>query len=184
MRSVLLITKKARHSLAMDGHDDEEDEEYDDHLFHVGTREFIDMVSVPAIVSEARQARKKALAEMAASIIKNMAKHGTPQYEHASTTKDEAAAKATRVTLVAFREARKAEKERRARRLEEAAKQKAAAQAKMDKIREESAKLDAFIAEQGLAVLDDEWTHEKSDAPPEATPSPVPTKTCKSRRGS
>ena len=122
------LYKKARHTLAMNPCHDEDSSEYDDLLFHTGTAEFriVDMFSFPRIIEEARATRRKALVEMAASIRKQMAPEGTRQYAHATNVKDEAAAIATKKALEAFQQARKEEREHRARRLEQAKKEKAA----------------------------------------------------------
>ena len=57
------------------------------------------------------------------------------------------------------------------RRLEQAQKEKAAAQAKLEMIKAEAALVDVWIKENGH--VDDEWT--ECEAPPEATPAPATT---------
>ena len=97
---------------------------------------------------------------------------GTSEHTHCESIKDATARSATQRALAAFKDARRVERERTQHRLEKAQQEKAAALARLELIRTETAALDDWVAKNGH--VDDEWSADPENAAPaEAAPTPA-----------
>jgi len=168
------LRKKARFSLAEEGHDEDTTDEdtYTEMLFNKATVEYLWDMVVPRIRQEARQVRKKALCDMVNEMKVKMRTPGTSEHTHCESIKDATARSATERALAAFKDARRVERERTQHRLEKAQQEKAAALARLELIRTETAALDDWVAKNGH--VDDEWSATPENAAPaEAAPTPA-----------